>query len=56
MDVASYFLEAIETGYNESKMNTNAFFANKKLTNLNAHDSNDILKLVTKNVENPPID
>jgi len=55
-DVASYFLNAIETGYNDSKLNINTFFINKELANLNVYDSNDILNLFTKNVENPSID
>ena len=55
-DVASYFFNSIETGYDECKMNTNTYFAHKKLKNLNVYDNNEILELFSKNLERPPID
>lgn len=55
-DVASYFFNSIETGYEECKMNTNTYFAHKKLKNLNVYDNNEILELFSKNLERPPID
>lgn len=55
-DVASYFFNPIETGYDECLMNTNTYFAHKNISNLKVYDNNDILELFTENLDNPPID
>ena len=54
--VASYFFNAIETGYEKCLMNENTYYAHKEIKGLTVYDNNDILELFNNNLNNPPID
>lgn len=56
LKVGSYFFNSIETKYEECLMNTNTYWAHKKIENLVVYDNNKILDSFTKNLTNPPID
>tara|TARA_R110000868_G_scaffold118059_2_gene313280 strand:- start:9773 stop:11344 length:1572 start_codon:yes stop_codon:yes gene_type:complete len=55
-NVACYFFNPIETGYEKCMMNENTFFAHKGMGNLKVYDNIDMLELFNNNLNNPPID
>ena len=55
-NVACYFFNPIETGYDKCLMNENTYYAHKEIENLKVYDNNDILELFSNNLNKPPID